>query len=265
MGPWPQAVRAQLEELQRGLLDLLGESLVGVYLHGSLAMGCFNPARSDLDLLAVTEHPMSAETKRNIAELLLRVSSQHRPIEISFLSERDLHPWRYPTPFDFHYGEAHRAELERELQSERWRTWNDHRPTDPDLAAHITVTRERGIRLHGCHILEVFPEVPRADYLESIVQDFHWAKERLSENPVYFILNACRVLAYLEENRITSKAQAGDWAASALPERLCQIVTTALEVYRGDREEAAFDPEVLAEFAAYMERQVKAPAAQEEC
>lgn len=30
--------------------DTLGENLIGVYLHGSAAMGCFNPAKSDLDL-----------------------------------------------------------------------------------------------------------------------------------------------------------------------------------------------------------------------
>lgn len=31
----------------------LGGNLVGIYLHGSLAMGCFNPDTSDVDLLLV--------------------------------------------------------------------------------------------------------------------------------------------------------------------------------------------------------------------
>ena len=31
----------------------LGDTLVGVYLHGSAAMGCYHPAHSDLDLLVV--------------------------------------------------------------------------------------------------------------------------------------------------------------------------------------------------------------------
>lgn len=260
---WPPAVHTQLRGLQRGLLDVLGENLVGIYLHGSLAMGCFHPERSDLDLLAVVQHPMNAETKRSIVELLLRVSGKPSLIEISFLSQRDLRPWRYPTPFDLHYGEDWRSRYEQDLTSGCWRKWNEERRRDPDLAAHIAVTRRRGICLYGKPIADVFPEVPRADYVDSIVQDFHWAKECLEKDPVYFVLNACRVLAYLKENRITSKAEAGDWAASALPERLRQIVTTALEVYRGDREEAAFDPEILAQFEAYTERQVKAPAAQE--
>ena len=30
---------------------ILGENLVGVYLHGSAVMGCFNPAKSDMALV----------------------------------------------------------------------------------------------------------------------------------------------------------------------------------------------------------------------
>ena len=33
--------------------EILGENLVGIYLHGSLAMGCFNPQKSDIDLIIV--------------------------------------------------------------------------------------------------------------------------------------------------------------------------------------------------------------------
>lgn len=36
--------------LRRNRRDALGDNLIGVCLHGSAAMGCFNPAKSDLDL-----------------------------------------------------------------------------------------------------------------------------------------------------------------------------------------------------------------------
>ena len=32
---------------------IIGDDLAGIYLHGSLAMGCFNPDRSDIDLIVV--------------------------------------------------------------------------------------------------------------------------------------------------------------------------------------------------------------------
>lgn len=67
LGSWatcPNAVRAQAEGLVDDLRALVGASLVGVYLHGSLAMGCFNPARGHIDLLVVTHDGMAVETKR---------------------------------------------------------------------------------------------------------------------------------------------------------------------------------------------------------
>ena len=39
----PGAVRAQVDQLTSTLSNLLAEHLIGIYLHGSLAMGCFNP------------------------------------------------------------------------------------------------------------------------------------------------------------------------------------------------------------------------------
>ena len=40
-------------ELMRQIRGALGERLAGLYLHGSMACGDFDPACSDLDLLAV--------------------------------------------------------------------------------------------------------------------------------------------------------------------------------------------------------------------
>src|SRR3712207_2262445 len=96
----PAAIRLQVEQCADRLGRLLGANLVGIYLHGSLAMGCFNPRRSDIDLLVVTRRALRVETRRRAAELLLRCSLAPRPIEISLLRERDLRPWRYPTPYD---------------------------------------------------------------------------------------------------------------------------------------------------------------------
>src|SRR5437763_7926548 len=108
----PEPVRRQVEQFVRAVHEILGKEREGAYLHGSLAMGCFNPARSDLDLLFVTRQGMSVETKRHLAELLLRCSAAPHPIEVSFLRRQDLDPWEHPTPFDFHYGEDWRHQVQ---------------------------------------------------------------------------------------------------------------------------------------------------------
>lgn len=52
-----------LREFTAGCRAILGGELVGIYLHGSAAMGCFRAAVSDLDLLAVVGSPLSRRTK----------------------------------------------------------------------------------------------------------------------------------------------------------------------------------------------------------
>ena len=51
--PYPD-VNAVLHELLAGVQAILGDHFVGLYLHGSLAIGDFNPHRSDIDFVVVT-------------------------------------------------------------------------------------------------------------------------------------------------------------------------------------------------------------------
>ena len=45
--------REVLDAFTKRSVDILQENLVGIYLHGSAAMGCFNPRSSDIDLIIV--------------------------------------------------------------------------------------------------------------------------------------------------------------------------------------------------------------------
>lgn len=254
----PQAVREQLEELLDAFRDALGDNLVGVYLHGSLTLGCFNPERSDVDLIVVTRRGMAVETKRRVAEILLRCSNAPAPVEISFLPEAHMNPWQYPTPFDFHYGEDWREKIRKELSTGEWKKWNDAIRKDDDLAAHITILLESGIVLCGGPIDEVFPRVPKRHYVDSIVKDFEWGRDRIEKYPVNFVLNACRVLAYLREGRICSKEQAGAWTLSIVNDEFRELINCALESYRGNRKDERFDRATTERFAAHMAEEIGA-------
>ena len=108
---WPEPAATVLEALVPQLRDLLGPNLRGMYVYGSLAFECYNPARSDVDVLVVTRRRMASVTRRDVSVLLRRLSA---PLEITFFSRADLEPWRYPTPFDYHFseeGEAHDLSL----------------------------------------------------------------------------------------------------------------------------------------------------------
>ncbi|MCU9614817.1 nucleotidyltransferase domain-containing protein [Caldibacillus lycopersici] len=91
--------------LQKRILEILKDEVIGIYAHGSFAMGGFNPNGSDIDLLVVTTNSLTVNIKRELAKLFLLYSASPFPIEISFLHREQLNMWKHPCPFDFHYSE----------------------------------------------------------------------------------------------------------------------------------------------------------------
>ena len=114
----------------------------------------------------------------------------------------------------------------------------------------------RGKKLYGREIREVFAEVSREDYLDSIQEDVGNAEEEILENPMYFILNLCRVLAYKREGMILSKQEGGQWGIENLPEKYAGLAGAAAAAYRRG---GAVAPEesIAREFAGFMLEQLR--------
>ena len=89
LGAYPAAVAA-------GLTGVLGPALIGVYLHGSGALGGWSPERSDVDLLGVVARPLERRAKREISSRLNHPSlgSPTRPGWSSAWSPRRSPPTR---------------------------------------------------------------------------------------------------------------------------------------------------------------------------
>jgi predicted nucleotidyltransferase len=226
-------VAAQLEALVAGLRGLLGDALVGVYLEGSLLLGGFGP-RSDVDVLALVTRSMTDGEKRRLAELLLQLSGRPdtmgppHPIELNVVVERDMRPWRYPPATDFHYGEPSRAAIE----AGRWPSGDE-----PDLAAVIAVVRTASSSLFGPPPAEALPAVPRADYVDAILEDFRNADRIIERYPTSLILALARIWADLATGEIRSKADAVPWALERLPpeQRLALARAWAIQEGHADR------------------------------
>ena len=107
---------------------------------------------------------------------------------------------------------------------------------DKDLAAHFTIIRQYGVTLHGEEIENVFGEVPRKDYIDSIWEDVRDAREEILEQPMYITLNLCRVLAFCREGLCLSKQEGARWAMEHLPAGYTPIISDALMCYQTDRE-----------------------------
>ena len=218
-----------LELIKKSYQQILGDTLTGIYIHGSLAFGCFRWECSDIDFLVVVETEPTLKQKEALIQTLLDLNSQApvKGFEMSVVLKEDCQQFRHPLPYCLHYSNAHLKKAETDLTA----YCTCMQGLDPDLAAHITVTRATGQVLYGPAIDEVFAPVPASDYLNSIWCDIENAEEDIFENPVYVILNLCRVLAFALDGLVLSKEQGGTWGQTHLPENLKSVVRRAQKKY----------------------------------
>ncbi|MBQ7061285.1 MAG: GNAT family N-acetyltransferase [Clostridia bacterium] len=238
-----------------GAKAVLGDDLVGIYLHGSSVMGCYNPEKSDVDLIVVVGEPLSDAAKRAFMEMVMAANAlgPKKGIEMSVVTKDVCRPFVYPTPYELHYSIGH---LDRYLADPEAYISEMH-GVDWDLAAHFTVIRARGRRLFGAPIEEVFAEVPMEDYMDSIWRDVADAKREIAKYPMYLILNLTRVLAYKEEGLVLSKKEGAEWAADKLPAEFLPLVRAALEEYTGSGD-YEYDTDCAERYAEYMLRRISA-------
>jgi streptomycin 3"-adenylyltransferase len=241
------------EEFTKRSRQILGDNLVGVYLHGSAVMGCFNPGKSDVDLLVVVNKEPTDTVKRAFMDMVvsLNETGPAKGIEMSVVRRGVCKPFVYPTPFELHFSKMHldwyRSNPEDYIAKMKG--------TDRDLAAHITVTRARGVCLCGESIDEVFGEVPKQAYMDSLWYDIADAEDDIAEDTMYLTLNLARVLAFQRDGSVLSKKEGGEWGIKNLPEKYHGLLRDALSEYRGAKPE--YDRNAAKEYASEMLQRIR--------
>ena len=233
--------------------EILGDNLTGIYLHGSAVMGCYNPDKSDIDLIVVVNDSLSDDVKRKYMDMVITLNEEGpaKGIEMSIVTKASCKPFTYPTPFELHFSAMHIGWY-KDNPEDYVKKMNG---TDADLAAHFTIIKKRGKCLYGAPIDEVFAEVPRADYMDSIWNDIAEAEEEIAENPMYLILNLARVLAYVKDNLVLSKKEGGRWALDNIPATCHSLVEDAMREYAKGTD-ILYDMSLAKEYAGYMLKQI---------
>lgn len=229
--------------------EILKDNLTGIYLHGSAVMGCFNPYKSDIDLIIIVNDKMTKETKKMLMDVIIELNSMspEKGLEISVVVKAVCKPFVYPTPFELHFSPMHL-------------NWYMNNPNDyiekmngedKDLAAHFTVINNRGKCLAGESISSVFGMVPKEYYLDSIWEDVKDAEADIEEDTTYLVLNLARVLAYKKEGLVLSKKEGGEWALANLPTKYRELISTALVDYESENAQE-YIVESLKDYTKYM-------------
>ena len=242
-----------LDKITKEFRYLLLDNLTGIYVHGSIAFNCFNFNKSDIDFIVVVKNKISQSEKMNLMKVIydMRESFPEKGIEMSVVLEEYCRDFKYLTPFEFHFSNMHLKRYEKD-PDDYCRTMNGE---DIDLAAHFTIIKECGVVWYGKKIRDVFGDVPQKYYMDSIKEDIMEAEETISIEPIYTVLNLCRVLSYIKIGRVMSKQQGGVWALDNIDDKYISIVKYALRCYATD-EEMNLNENAGHKFVSFMLKQI---------
>ncbi len=220
-------VATQVTTLVSAIRNILGDD-VCVVLHGSVALGDYQPGRSDLDVLVFVSSMVTVIQQRLLTEAMLVVSGTPAPIEISVLDRALCDAWEHPAPFYFHYSEDWRNAMQDALGdvSHEW----DVVRHDPDLSAHMIIAHHHGIVVYGTGVIPL-PTPQQA--MGAVWYDIADAEAQVCENPVYVILNLCRTLRWLMHGEVHSKGSGGKAMLNDLDGVAHNVVRTMLAHRRG--------------------------------
>jgi len=215
--PLPQDVAQLLDTLLARLQHELGDELLGLYLRGSLALGDFIPATSDVDVLAVLEHAVSPALFARLADLHAALAGSANPyatrMEMVYV---DREAARHFAPGQRHPTLGQGGSLH----------WEEHRA---NWIFERWTVREHGVILCGVDPQTLIDPIGKAELRAAAwgrLRDWAaWAAA--PEDPefllprahqTYIIETICRALATLASGELWSKPRSVAWALARLPE-----------------------------------------------
>lgn len=208
--------------------EVLGDAVLGAYLHGSAVLGGLR-ATSDIDVLVVIDRPMTDEQRRAVLDRLLEISGRRarrgpaRPVELTIVVQSDVRPWRYPPTAEFQYGEWLRDDYEAGLVPIA--------EPSPDLAPLITMALAGNHPMFGPPPSEILDPVPLDDVRRAIVAGIPSLFADLETDTRNVLLTFARIWATLATGEIRSKDAAAAWAIPQLPAEHRPILQRARDLY----------------------------------
>jgi hypothetical protein len=219
-------INSVLHELLSGARGILGDHFVGMYLDGSLAIGDFDPDKSDLDFVVVTTFEISPDSFGALKTMHDRIaagtSKWASELEGSYISQRALRHDQWPAAHPYIDRGSALAMVRQESGY-----WPIHR--------HIL--REHGVVLAGplprTLIDPVQPEELR-EAVRGILRE--WWQPMLVDGPLlqnsfyrcYAVLTMSRMLYTISYGAIVTKPTAARWAQQTLDRRWTPLIQHAL-------------------------------------
>lgn len=221
--PYPDVNDVLLDMLMQ-VRGILGARFVGMYVDGSLALGDFDPASSDIDYVATTNGVLPDELFAALHEMHARFdrsgSTWATEVEAMYIPHDALR--RAPIALDSFRIERGEALVKETLDS----SW----------LIHWHILREHSIVVAGPDPRPIIPAIAPDDlrrvvsglaapWMDWLSQDSGALRRRGTQ--IYVVRTLCRMLYTLDKGVVVSKPAALLWAAQNLDWRWAPLIKRA--------------------------------------
>ena len=255
----PNEILNQINKVVNIWKKHLGDELIGVYLHGSIALDAFNPDSGDIDILVVVKDSIDIPVKLEIARDIIGLDRKPCPLEMSAVKLSDARNWKTPGNCVFHYSDFWTEKyVERFSNPDADVYVVDHEFPDADVTSYIKLLKQCGIVLYGREIQKVFADISDEDFWVAISADiddydFHDYDARYFSSNVLIL---GRILSFKKERRILSKYDGGIWMIDHVPEDLKYLPKLAMKIWF-EGEEHLLPEEDLSRLRDYLVNEIK--------
>ena len=255
----PNEILNQINKVVNIWKKHLGDELIGVYLHGSIALDAFNPDSGDIDILVVVKDSIDIQVKLEIARDIIEIDKKPCPLEMSAVKLSDARNWKTPGNCVFHYSDFWTEKyMERFSNPDADVYVVDHEFPDADVTSYIKLLKQCGIVLYGREIQKVFADISDEDFWVAISADiddydFHDYDARYFSSNVLIL---GRILSFKKERRILSKYDGGIWMIDHVPEDLKYLPKLAMKIWF-EGEKHLLPEEDLSRLRDYLVNEIK--------
>jgi len=230
--------KENLAQYAMGIASILRDNLFGIYLCGSLARGCYHPATSDIDIVVITR---DINSESNIFPILQVHEKADAAIDAVFLTENQMSVDEFPATVDFLVKPISGYRIIRPADGDR------------DLLLQRQDVYEAGVALIGPTPQMAVRPVPWALLMKSfdflfpnIIPHF--------KNPVLML---CRIAYAYEHRMLSSKCEAGRWAAKAFDGDWESVIQAALDEYMNGVAQTLIPRATLIAFEEYCAQYIE--------
>lgn len=235
-----------IREIQILIKNTLGPELLGLYLFGSLVGGDFDPATSDIDLLAITGSIVSKTQLSQLADMHAKFAKQYpewkNHVEVAYVSVDAMRDFKTNT-----------SQIARISPGEPLH----YRDMNIAWLMDWYMVQEMGVILEGPAPRTFIPKISGEEFVKSLKNEYPSWLERAKEArwvgyQSYIILSLCRGMYAIRFGKQVSKFKGAAWAMHEYPQ-WAELIKLAIDWHgSADKSDSTETQVQTIKFAEYM-------------